>query len=256
VVIRVGAPEITRELSMLLERGRWLPGDRLPTEAQLCATYRASRPTVRKALETLASAGFVVSQQGRGWFVAHDRRERFPLDAANAGQLAAHNDIWHAWARSIERVASHRLTVTIEEPPREVAALLDLGDQAEPLVVARKRVRYLDGEPYMLSIGWWPMWIAAGTKIAETGEGDAVDMRDPSPLKLAAEMGHVIVTERNEITARHPTAHEAQDLACRLDNPVILVATTSWTLGNRALRCTADVFPSNRFILTVGRGPS
>jgi len=49
--------------------GQWKPGDKLPSEAQLCATLGASRITVRSAIGRLAGLGLVQSQQGRGTFV-------------------------------------------------------------------------------------------------------------------------------------------------------------------------------------------
>jgi DNA-binding GntR family transcriptional regulator len=45
------------------------PGDLLPSEHQLCSTYGAARMTVRKALERLASEGFITRHQGKGSLV-------------------------------------------------------------------------------------------------------------------------------------------------------------------------------------------
>jgi len=44
----------------------------LPSEADLSATYEASRVTVRRALEALRADGLVESRQGFGWLVAAD----------------------------------------------------------------------------------------------------------------------------------------------------------------------------------------
>lgn len=251
---RASAAEITRELTALIERDRWLPGDRLPTEAELGDRYGGSRPTVRKALNSIAAAGLIESAQGKGWFVRGDQRERFPLDTVNNGRLTAKDDVWHAWVESLRRVAGHQLSVRIEEPPRDVARLLDVtGD--EPLAVARRRVRLIDGEPRMISTGWWPMWLATGTPLAREGEGDVVDMRDPSPLKFAAQFGYPALHEQNEIGARLPLEHEAETLGLNANVPVLTMHTTSWTRDGKPLRCTADVFPAHRFVLTVGRDP-
>jgi len=52
-----------------ISSGQWKPGDKLPSEAQLCALLGASRITVRSAIGRLAGLGLVRSQQGRGTFV-------------------------------------------------------------------------------------------------------------------------------------------------------------------------------------------
>ena len=50
-------------------RGRWRPGERLPTLETLIAEFGVARATVRQAIDTLAREGLVSPQQGRGTFV-------------------------------------------------------------------------------------------------------------------------------------------------------------------------------------------
>ena len=49
--------------------GVLLPGDQLPSEAQLCERYDVSPMTVRRTINLLVDQGFVVAEQGRGTFV-------------------------------------------------------------------------------------------------------------------------------------------------------------------------------------------
>ena len=49
--------------------GILLPGDQLPSEAQLCKRYDVSPMTVRRAINLLVDQGVVVAEQGRGTFV-------------------------------------------------------------------------------------------------------------------------------------------------------------------------------------------
>lgn len=245
------AEHITEELAALLERDEWAPGDRLPSEADLAARFDAARSTVRRALTSLAGVGLVEARLGSGWYVSEDRRERFALDAMSAEKLTANDDVWHSWVTSINRVASHDLHVHIEEAPRDVVRLLGL--RRSSFAVARRRIRYIDKEPWMISTGWWPLWVADGTPLAREGDGDSVDMRDPSPLKFVAQSGYPALREENEITSRLPLAGEAKILRMAPTMPVLTMHTTSWTRDDRPLRCTVDVFPSNRFLLTLGR---
>jgi DNA-binding FadR family transcriptional regulator len=61
------------DLRKQITSGRLRPGDRLPTEPQLCASSGVSRSTVREALRLLASQNLIVTTRGTtgGSFVAH-----------------------------------------------------------------------------------------------------------------------------------------------------------------------------------------
>lgn len=50
--------------------GKRRPGERLPSENQLSASFQVSRHTVRKALSILEQEGFVEAEHGRGTFVS------------------------------------------------------------------------------------------------------------------------------------------------------------------------------------------
>ncbi len=71
---RDSAIPISRQLQDLIlsqvDRGELRPGDRLPTETELCERLGVSRTTVRKALGTLTSQGLLVRHPGRGTFIS------------------------------------------------------------------------------------------------------------------------------------------------------------------------------------------
>ncbi len=50
-------------------KGGYQPGDLLPSENALCLTYNVTRPTVRQALNSLLSEGYIKKQQGKGSIV-------------------------------------------------------------------------------------------------------------------------------------------------------------------------------------------
>jgi len=51
-------------LSEFIQNGTWSVGSTLPSEASLCKAYRASRHTLRHALETLEISGLILRRQG------------------------------------------------------------------------------------------------------------------------------------------------------------------------------------------------
>jgi GntR family transcriptional regulator len=61
-----------------IESGELRIGDRLPNEDLIAARYEVSKITVREALKTLAAAGYVRREQGRGTFVTNPRVAQGP----------------------------------------------------------------------------------------------------------------------------------------------------------------------------------
>ncbi len=111
--------------------GRLEPGDRLPTEQQMMASFGVSRTVVREAVAALKSDGLVVTRQGSGVFVQPDSTRRpFRLDSVGADTI---HDVLH--------IMELRLCVEIEAAglaaerhnkgqAQAIAAALDRADRA------------------------------------------------------------------------------------------------------------------------------
>lgn len=56
--------------------GIWKPGDKMPTERELCERYNVSRITVRDTLELLSKDRYIYRRQGKGTFVAERQIEQ------------------------------------------------------------------------------------------------------------------------------------------------------------------------------------
>jgi GntR family transcriptional repressor for pyruvate dehydrogenase complex len=61
--------QVAAQLAEQIAEGQWMPGDKLPTESELCATLRIGRSTLREALKSLAYVGLVQMRPGEGTFV-------------------------------------------------------------------------------------------------------------------------------------------------------------------------------------------
>ena len=70
--------QIQEQLKKQIQHGDFVPGDYLPSENELCATYSITRTTARKALEELQKEGFIIRRHGKGSQV-RERRESLGL---------------------------------------------------------------------------------------------------------------------------------------------------------------------------------
>lgn len=61
--------QIAEQIRASILSGEFAPGDKLPPERELAEMFGVSRPSVREALNILASAGLVMSYQGGGTVV-------------------------------------------------------------------------------------------------------------------------------------------------------------------------------------------
>jgi GntR family transcriptional regulator, transcriptional repressor for pyruvate dehydrogenase complex len=79
------ASAIAAILQANIASGHYGPGDRLPSESDLCTHFQVSRPTLREALGRLSALGLIVSRRGSGGgsFVAR------PDPGLLAGRLSA-----------------------------------------------------------------------------------------------------------------------------------------------------------------------
>ena len=77
------------DLRAQITSGRLRPGDRLPTEPELCASSGLSRSTVREALRLLASQYLIVTTRGvsGGSFVSRPSPEQLSTSIAGAVRL-------------------------------------------------------------------------------------------------------------------------------------------------------------------------
>lgn len=64
--------QIETDIEVDIQTGLYGPGDQLPSEQELVGTYGVNRHTVRMALSKLAERGLVITQKGRGVFVAEE----------------------------------------------------------------------------------------------------------------------------------------------------------------------------------------
>lgn len=63
------AEQLIDKLLLHIEDNHLGPGDRMPSEKEVCETYHVGRSSVREAYKAMQSRGLVVSAQGKGVFV-------------------------------------------------------------------------------------------------------------------------------------------------------------------------------------------
>lgn len=87
---------IAQALSGDIAEGRYAPGDKLPTEAELSSRFGVNRHTLRRAIADMADRGLVQPRRGSGVYVLAEpteypigRRVRYHQNLTAAGRMPA-----------------------------------------------------------------------------------------------------------------------------------------------------------------------
>lgn len=142
-------------------------GERLPTEAELCARYGVSRITVRAALRGLQETGLITVRQGRGSTVLPQSE----TITSGLDRLCS----FETFARDSGRaVDTDELEIVETAADAETADHLDV-DVGEPILIVR-RVKLYDGVPVGWIVDYVPTAVLDAATVREEFAGSVLDM--------------------------------------------------------------------------------
>ena len=204
------------------------PGARLPTEAELTARFAVNRHTVRRALEELSRGGLIRVEQGRGTFVAED-----VLDYTVGART-----------RFTEWVSRHN-----KEPSghvlqrREIAAdsaiAAGLGLRVNARVVLLERLGLADETPVSLTRHYFPSGRLRGILAALEAT--------PRITEALRSVGvDDYVRQVTRVTARAPTATEAELLRMARNRPVLVTESVNVDRNGVVVEFSTGCYPTPR----------
>ncbi|MFB4196296.1 GntR family transcriptional regulator [Streptomyces carpaticus] len=238
--------QIADTLREQIASGSLPPDTKLPTEGELRAEYGVSRETVRRALGLLLNEGLIVSARPQGHFV----RRRQPMIFRPQAEFRErpHTPEMDAFMTEFSeegREPRQEIEVAIVEPPADIAARLRL--DAGELVAVRKRIRYLDGEPFNINDSFFPLRVVRDSEI----------MRPESITRGAntvlSELGHQQVRALDELHVRMPTPDESHRLDLGPGTPVACHIATGYTSAGSPVRVAVSILPGDRHVVSYER---
>jgi GntR family transcriptional regulator len=208
------------------------PGERMPSDAELCVEFGVSRMTARHAMQQLAEDGLVRREPGRGSFVAkppqHRRTNRlmtFSQEMRRAGRAPS------------SRVLSRTMR------PASSGEATNLGIPTREPVVHLRRLRLADGEPIALE---------STVLVAATSDSVmAADLAGGSLHEALSRAGFVLRRGTGEIFAAAATADEAGLLRIRTGDPLLVERRVIVDTHGRRIEATESRYPAQRYGLLV-----
>jgi GntR family transcriptional regulator len=201
-----------------IESGHWQPGQRIPSEAELCQAFDISRTVVRQALRELEYQGLLYREQGKGTFVAQPKiSESLMQDLSGF-----YEDMVAKGLTPVTKV----LRQEVQPADKKIAKYLQIepGDQ----VIVIERLRSVGSEPINLVTTYVPYDICP----------DLID-EDLSTQSLYALLekkhGLELSHGRRTIEAVAANQYEAQLLGVEEGAPLVLLDSVSYLKDGRPI---------------------
>lgn len=241
-------PPFRRIADMLrrdIREGRLEPGERLPSENELAKRHETTRATVRKAIALLRYEGLVASEQGRGAFVRPRPHLKMLLTGSNwRAHRGSGLSNFNAEAASQGRTAQQQLLAVEEvEAPAEIAERL--GVAVNDLVIVRKRLFVVDGEPMQFCDGYYPTTLFRGTAVAEDRriKGGVYGLIED----LGGPIRRRVTRFVEDLDVRLPVPSESEALAIPEGVPVVRVLRTAYDSNDEVVEVLDSLVPTDRF---------
>jgi DNA-binding GntR family transcriptional regulator len=221
--------EIADDLRRRVEAGEF--AERLlPSEADLCAAYDASRITVRKALEVLREDGLVGARRGVGWYVAADPlRQTLGRLGTIEAQLA------EAGIASSRKVLDFGFVTA----PARVRRVLGVRR-----VLEVRRLTLADGKPFARVTVWCSEHLGRHLSLDDVEQSTFYELLD-------VELGAATQT----IAAAAATKTDADLLELTSGAPVLSCERVTEDIHARPVLMSEHVFPAHRtqFVVALTR---
>lgn len=223
---------IADDLRRRVTDGEFGRGHILPSEAELAASYKASRLTVRRALGILRSEGIVDARRGFGWFVA-----AAPLEHTLGHLGTIEEQVARSGGTSERNVLKFEFIVATGGPAEALGV---------PRVLRVDRVNTADGETIARVVAHVPEDLASGLSLAQVREHSLYDL-------LPVEIGSA--TQR--ISAVAASEDDAQLLGVPAGSPCLQSERITLTVSGTPAVYAIAVFPGHRveYVVELPRAP-
>lgn len=137
--------QISQWLRSEIERGRFQPEEKLPSENELAKMFDVSRVTIRRALQSLENEALIYRCQGLGSFVSDERASH---------NLIRLTDFNEDMAKAGIEPSSKVIGFEAVDAPLWLSQLLNLDEGKK--VIRIDRLRLGDGKPLAFDSTWLP----------------------------------------------------------------------------------------------------
>ncbi len=216
--------------------GEFKPGDRLPSESELCSANGVSRGTVVRAIEKLVADEIIHRRQGIGSFVSRPSLQR------QSGKLLSFTQ-----SASAKGLKSQQVLLAFKQASQGRARQFHCDTPA----IYIERLRNIEGVPYAVHRSIIPQTVANNLKpFGEFGE----ELRNDPDFSLykSLETGGFKVVEAHErISSRLAGPEDAEHLQVEEITPVMVIFRRSYDATGLLVEAVEAVYLSEFYSYDV-----
>ncbi len=198
-------------LEAKIEGHSWQPGDKLPSEAELCDAFDVSRTVVRQALQEMEYAGMIYRRKGKGSFVSEPK-----IAESLAQKLTGfYQDMVARGKQPVTKV------LAFEEILAGPKVSTFLGLAGDDVVYKVTRLRFIDNEPIVFVTTYLPKVLCPYLHEADLASKSLY-------AYLEDQCGIVLSHGRRTIEAVAANEEEATLLEVEVGSPLIMLDSVSF----------------------------
>lgn len=230
--------QIKESVKAAVRTGKLGPGDKLPTEEEICSCFGVSRPVVRQAYSQLAAERIIERRRGHGSYVK----------AADTDDLKLYQLLnFEEEMKLLGKTPGTRLIKTeILEGSAKIRQALEMGEKEKCLMICR--LRYADQIPFSLVTNYVSLSRFPGI--------DQFDFSKESLFRvLESHYGVKIYKACRTMEARIIDPDAASLLQVEKKTAASIVTSTDFDGQDRPAGISIEIFPGgvHRFCFTVYR---
>lgn len=217
-----------------IENEKLVPGDALPTEAELEAKFKVSRTTIRSAIGELQNEGYLTRQQGRGTFVSNNSYEDCQAKLQSFTEDVSKRNIC---VRTVligldlivpDNALKNEMQITIDEP-----------------VLRIQRLRYTDDIPSILTSSFLPKYSHEKLSWKE------IDFSQASLYKEMEKVGIDFAYGEEAVEVYSATVYEASLLQIAVGSPMSLNRRKVYNAAGQMIEYSRSLTRGDRYRLHI-----
>lgn len=227
--------QIKEQIVGSIQSGRWQPDERIPSGPELAAKLGVSVMTVRQAISELVDEGVLVSERGRGTYVARQKFAiRLPYFMGFTEEMKLRG--YEPKTRIVGKGVS--------EARADVSERLGVPEGSR--VVWYERLRLADDEPICFEVSYFSYERFPDFPLPE-------DEYTSSYGIFKERYGVEIVRAEQTFQAIKATYKQARMLKVAPDSPVLLLVSAEFDGGASPIQFTVGAYRGDRYSIMVER---